>query len=59
MQETEWEFAEIWADTLISPPYILMLVKEKSDFGSPGYSVISESYMTPGMSFNTCTGGIL
>ncbi|WP_293135722.1 hypothetical protein [Microcoleus sp. bin38.metabat.b11b12b14.051] len=28
--ETEWEFAEIWADTLISPPYILMLVKEKS-----------------------------
>ncbi len=29
-QETEWEFAEIWADTLISPPYILMLVKEKS-----------------------------
>ena len=30
MQETQWEFAEIWADTLISPPYILMLVKEKS-----------------------------
>ena len=29
-QEIEWEFAEIWADTLISPPYILMLVKEKS-----------------------------
>jgi hypothetical protein len=29
-QETEWEFAEIWADTLISPPYILMLVKENS-----------------------------
>jgi hypothetical protein len=29
-QETEWEFAEIWADTLISPPYILMLVREKS-----------------------------
>ena len=29
-QETEWEFAEIWADTLISPPYILMLVKETS-----------------------------
>ncbi|MEG5138454.1 MULTISPECIES: hypothetical protein [unclassified Microcoleus] len=28
--ETEWEFAEIWADTLISPPYNLMLVKEKS-----------------------------
>ena len=28
--EIEWEFAEIWADTLISPPYILMLVKEKS-----------------------------
>ena len=28
MQETEWEFAEICADTLISPPYILMLVKE-------------------------------
>ena len=28
--ETEWEFAEIWADTLISPPYILMLVKETS-----------------------------
>jgi hypothetical protein len=27
---TEWEFAEIWADTLISPPYILMLVKGKS-----------------------------
>lgn len=29
-EETEWEFAEIWADTLISPPYILMLVKEIS-----------------------------
>jgi hypothetical protein len=29
-QETEWEFTEIWVDTLISPPYILMLVKEKS-----------------------------
>ena len=29
-QETEWEFAEIWVDTLISPPYILMLVKEQS-----------------------------
>jgi hypothetical protein len=29
-EETEWEFAEIWADTLISPPYILMLVKENS-----------------------------
>ena len=29
-QETEWEFAEIWTDTLISPPYILMLVKETS-----------------------------
>ncbi|MGB7708773.1 MAG: hypothetical protein WBL95_04360 [Microcoleus sp.] len=29
-QEIEWEFAEIWADSLISPPYILMLVKEKS-----------------------------
>lgn len=29
-QETEWEFAEIWVDTLISPPYLLMLVKEKS-----------------------------
>ena len=28
--ETEWKFAEIWADTLISPPYILMLVKETS-----------------------------
>ena len=28
MQETEWEFAEIWADTLISPPYILRLIKE-------------------------------
>lgn len=26
-QEPEWEFAEIWVDTLISPPYILMLVK--------------------------------
>ncbi|WP_373536484.1 hypothetical protein [Microcoleus sp.] len=30
MQETEWEFAEIWADTLISPPDILMFVKEVS-----------------------------
>ncbi|OBQ33708.1 MAG: hypothetical protein AN485_17990 [Anabaena sp. MDT14b] len=29
-QETAWEFAEIWVDTLISPPYILMLVKEQS-----------------------------
>jgi hypothetical protein len=29
-QQTEWEFAEIWVDTLISPPYILMLVKERS-----------------------------
>ncbi|NJK70302.1 MAG: nitric oxide synthase oxygenase [Microcoleus sp. SU_5_3] len=28
-------------------------------YGSPGYSVISEAYMTPGMSFNTCTGRIL
>lgn len=28
-QETEWEFAEIWVDTLISSPYILMLVKEQ------------------------------
>ena len=28
MQETEWEFAEIWVDPLISLPYILMLVKE-------------------------------
>jgi hypothetical protein len=26
-QKTEWEFAEIWVDTLISPPYIVMLVK--------------------------------
>ncbi len=29
-QEIEWEFAEIWVDSLISPPYILMLVKEQS-----------------------------
>jgi hypothetical protein len=27
-QETEWEFAEIWVDPLIS--YILILVKEQS-----------------------------
>jgi hypothetical protein len=30
MPETEWEFTEIWTDTLICPPDILMLVKEKS-----------------------------
>jgi len=30
-QQPEWEFAEIWVDTLISPPYILMLVKEQSE----------------------------
>ena len=28
--ENEWEFGEIWVDPLISPPYILILVKEKS-----------------------------
>lgn len=27
--------------------------------GSPGYSVIIEAYMTPGMSFNTCTRRIV
>lgn len=27
---TEWEFAEIWVDPWLSPPYILMLVKEQS-----------------------------
>ncbi|WP_353932791.1 hypothetical protein WJM97_09460 [Okeanomitos corallinicola TIOX110] len=29
-QKTAWELAEIWVDTLISPPYIVMLVKEQS-----------------------------
>ena len=50
-QETEWEFAEIWADTLISPPYILMLIKKKSGFfyihnPAQNYKVIfsSENY---------------
>jgi hypothetical protein len=28
--EPEWEFAEIWVDPWLSPPYILMLVKERS-----------------------------
>lgn len=28
--ESEWEFAEIWVDPWLSPPYILMLVKEQS-----------------------------
>ena len=28
--EPEWEFAEIWVDPWLSPPYILMLVKEES-----------------------------
>ncbi len=27
---TEWEFAEIWVDPYLSPPYILMLIKEQS-----------------------------
>ncbi|MBD2542560.1 hypothetical protein [Planktothricoides raciborskii] len=26
----QWEFAEIWVDPWLSPPYILMLVKEQS-----------------------------
>ncbi|NJQ96620.1 MAG: hypothetical protein HC784_00720 [Hydrococcus sp. CSU_1_8] len=42
---------------IISPEAIRDL-DEIAD-GSPGYSVISEAYMTPGMSFNTCTGRIL
>ncbi|WP_354635944.1 hypothetical protein [Planktothricoides raciborskii] len=29
-EETQWEFAEIWVDPWLSPPYILMLVKEQS-----------------------------
>ncbi|MDB9312330.1 hypothetical protein PN462_04375 [Spirulina sp. CS-785/01] len=28
--ESQWEFAEIWVDPWLSPPYILMLVKEQS-----------------------------
>jgi|GEM_PF-755740 hypothetical protein len=28
--ELEWEFAEIWVDPWLSPPYILMLIKEQS-----------------------------
>ena len=28
--EPEWEFAEIWVDPWLSPPYILMLVKDRS-----------------------------
>lgn len=27
----DWEFAEIWVDPWISPPYILMLVKDESN----------------------------
>jgi hypothetical protein len=29
-EKTQWEFAEIWVDPWLSPPYILMLVKEQS-----------------------------
>ncbi len=28
--EPEWEFTEIWVEPWLSPPYILMLVKERS-----------------------------
>ncbi|MDJ1170880.1 hypothetical protein PMG71_15710 [Roseofilum sp. BLCC_M154] len=28
--ELKWEFAELWVDPWLSPPYILMLVKEES-----------------------------
>ena len=27
--EPEWEFTEIWVDPWLSPPYILILVKER------------------------------
>ncbi|MCT7962051.1 hypothetical protein NG791_15375 [Laspinema sp. D1] len=30
IEENQWEFAEIWVDPWLSPPHILMLVKEQS-----------------------------
>ncbi|CAD5966070.1 hypothetical protein PCC9214_03501 [Planktothrix tepida] len=32
--ELEWEFAEIWVDPWLSPPYILMLIKEQASYRS-------------------------
>ena len=41
---TEWEFAEIWADPIISPPYILMLVKYST--GKFGIHNPAQNYKT-------------
>ncbi|NEP83035.1 MAG: hypothetical protein F6K39_35790 [Okeania sp. SIO3B3] len=41
---TEWEFAEIWVDPYLSPPYILMLVKDHS--GKFSIYNLAESYRT-------------
>jgi predicted ATPase len=39
----------------VAAPNLMPLLIFKQ-VGSPGYSVISEAYITPGMSFNTCAG---
>ncbi|MCZ8037837.1 MAG: hypothetical protein O9276_06790 [Microcystis sp. LE17-20A] len=45
LADNNWNFAEVWIDTLISPPYILLLLAESSGNyrvydPSEGYQVV-------------------